>query len=214
MPITPRFLGVVHDLMEGREGVYGYQGVLVSTPTPRETREAGLPDGAGARVDGIESDSPASRVDFRNGDIIASVNAHPVQGSDDFVQCIGHTPIDQSAKILVNRAGKPMEIDVAPARRPLPAVAINRQNQRLHWQGVVMGPAPSNWSAGAQAGLIVVGIDEDSPLRKLGIGQGSVITSVAGRPVASIADLQKIVNDLPVDQCVVETARTAGASGN
>ena len=45
-------------------------------------------------------------------------------------------------------------------------------------------------SARGAEGLLVVGMDESSPFAKRGIGLGTVITTVAGKAVTTIVDLQ------------------------
>ena len=54
--------------------------------------------------------------------------------------------------------------------------------------------------------VLVVDIDKESPMQKQKIAAGSIIASVAGRPVASLLDLQNIVNDVAPDQCDVKLA--------
>ena len=63
----------------------------------------------------------------------------------------------------------------------------------------------------AAHGLIVVGMDETSPLKKSGISLGTVITTVAGKAVTSIVDLQKIIEGTPMEDWKIETTATAAA---
>jgi S1-C subfamily serine protease len=81
----------------------------------------------------------------------------------------------------------------------------------MYWRGMVLGPVPTNWpgSAGEEkhrAGILVVGIQDDSPLKKQGVCAGMVIKSIGGRPVATILEVQRILNDIPPERCTVETA--------
>jgi S1-C subfamily serine protease len=43
-------------------------------------------------------------------------------------------------------------------------------------------------------------------MKKQGLCAGTVITGIAGRPVATMTQLQKLLNDLPAEQCTVQTA--------
>jgi S1-C subfamily serine protease len=56
---------------------------------------------------------------------------------------------------------------------------------------------------------MVLGIDPQSPMAGKGLHGGTIITSVAGKPVGSVVDLQQILNDTPADQCAVATLPTA-----
>jgi S1-C subfamily serine protease len=76
---------------------------------------------------------------------------------------------------------------------------------------MVLGPVPANWPVAAndekhQAGILVLGIQDDSPLKKQGVSAGTVITAIAGRPVATMLEVQRILNDNPPERCTVETA--------
>jgi serine protease Do len=217
LPITPTLMATVRDLKQGREIVYGYMGVLVSTPTPAQRRSAGVMGTVGARVDSIESSSPAAGTDLRAGDIVVSVNGNDVLGSDQFVRLVGQTPVEKPAFVSVCRDGKVLTIDITPRKRPMPSVAVTRENQRLRWRGMVLAPIPVNWSnkaaapgaagkkAGPMSGLMVVGMDDTSPFARQGIKLGSIVTSIAGKAVTSLLELQQVIEATPPELCAIET---------
>jgi serine protease Do len=215
LPITPQLLETVDELKQGREIVYGYLGILVSTPTTRERKLAGVEKPVGARIDSVEADTPASKVDLKAGDVIVSLNGDEIHDGDDFVRVIGRTPVDKPAKMIVARSGKTSSVEVTPRRRPMPSVAVTRERQRLRWQGLVLASVPANFTDPAQGkdahGLIVVGMDDSSPLKKNGIALGTVITTVAGKAVSSIVDLQKIIEGTPREDWKIETSASAAA---
>jgi S1-C subfamily serine protease len=96
-------------------------------------------------------------------------------------------------------------------RREIASAAITKDKQRLKWRGLLLGPVPANWGFPKQvkeatAGVFVVSVGPDSPFAKDGVAQGSVITAIAGKPVAGITDLQAMINDLPTEQCSVQVA--------
>src|SRR5688572_14818888 len=138
MPITPTLLETVKELKQGREIVYGYLGVLVSTPTSRERKVAGVEKAIGARIDSIEADTPASKADLKAGDVIVALNGEEIDDGDDFVRVIGRTPVEKPATIQLARGGKTVNVEVTPRQRPMPSVAVTRERQRLRWQGLVL----------------------------------------------------------------------------
>jgi serine protease Do len=209
MPITPELLKRVQDLKEGREIVYAYLGVMVSTPTARQRRSEGIPENSGVVIDTVEEDSPASGV-LQQGDVVLKISDQVVLDSDHFIRIVGQSSIAKPAMLAVRREGKPLTLTVRLRRRELPSVAVHRENQRLRWRGMLLGPIPTNWDFGPtkrpEHGLMVLGVDPASPLLRQGICSGAVITSVAGKPVNGITDLQTILNDTPAEQCSVELA--------
>jgi S1-C subfamily serine protease len=85
----------------------------------------------------------------------------------------------------------------------MPVAAVTRQNQRMRWGGMLVGPSITN---GKADGLVVLGINPASPFVRRGIHEGTIILSVAGHNVRGIPELQNIVNDNPLDRCDFVTA--------
>jgi S1-C subfamily serine protease len=229
IPITPQLLAEISNLRDGREIIYGYVGVTVAPPTPRQRHDAGLNDDAGVRIESVEPNSPAAAPHaLREGDIATALNGVALQDTDQFVRLVGAAPIEVVSTIRIVRDGRPMTVSVMPIKRPV-QFAVSIENQRLYWRGMVLGPIPANWlarsdhqiaansngstsannaasataSAKRIAGILVISIDTDSPLKKQGVNTGCVITSVAGRSVTSMLDLQRVINDVPADKCDV-----------
>jgi S1-C subfamily serine protease len=132
-----------------------------------------------------------------------------VYDSDQFVRTIGTVPVAQAAQFTLRRDGQPMTFSIQLRRRELPSVAVSRQNQRIRWQGMLLGPIPANWDvAGAKRpehGLLVISVENNSPMCKQGVHAGSVIRSVAGKGVDAVTDLQSILNDTSPELCRIET---------
>jgi serine protease Do len=208
--ITPQLLDEIRQLEQGREVIYGYMGVTVSPPTPRQARDANLSEDIGVCVESVEPGSPAAGADGLNaGDLIIEVNGETVTDTDRFVRLVGAATVGRTATVIVARDGARMTIHLTAAKRPVQYVVSN-QNQRLYWRGMVLGPVPTNWpmalNAKQLAGILVVGIEDDSPLKKRGVSAGTIITAIAGQPVRSLLDFQKILNDVPAEKCDVQLA--------
>ena len=83
----------------------------------------------------------------------------------------------------------------------------------MRWRGITLSSVPQNWAtkpgSTPPAGLYVVGIDDADAGKKLGLKQGSIITSVAGKLVRSISELQQVIDSTPVEKLTVQTVETA-----
>ncbi|HEY8665906.1 MAG TPA: trypsin-like peptidase domain-containing protein [Tepidisphaeraceae bacterium] len=215
IPVGPQVQGMVRDLREGREIVYGYLGVSTIAPTARQREQAGVTEEIGACVETVEQVSPAEAAELKAGDIVTKLNGQPVSDSDELVRLVGAAPIDKPTPMELFRHGKRLAIDVTLRKRQLPSTSISRANQRFRWRGMLLGPVPANWEAGTSQkpakGLIVIGIDSHSPFVKQGISQGAIITSVAGMPVASVPDLQQVINDSHGEKWDLELAGARSA---
>ncbi|MGD0387581.1 MAG: trypsin-like peptidase domain-containing protein [Tepidisphaeraceae bacterium] len=209
LSITPELLNEIAQLEQGREMVYGYVGVTVTAPTPLQRHDAALSEEVGVCVESVEAGSPAAK-GLKAGDLIVQIDGQTIDDTARFVRLVGAAPVGHAISLDVVRDGKKMAIDVTPVKRAV-QFAVSSQNQRMYWRGMVLGPVPTNWRAAVsdakhRAGILVVGIQDDSPLRKQGVCVGTVITAIAGRPVANMLEVQRILNDVPPEQCTVQTA--------
>jgi len=213
IPITPHVKQIIDDLKQGREIAYGWLGVHVSSPTSFQRHEAGLDDEVGARIESVDDHSPAASARLLQGDIVAKFNGIQVTDGDHFVRLVGESPSDQNIETTVYRNGKAMSVTIHMGRRQTAPAAVTKENQRLRWRGMLLGPIPRHWDFGAQprpaAGLMVLAVDASSPMLKQGITQGAIIASIAGKAISSIEQLQLLLNDTPPDSCKVEIARSS-----
>jgi serine protease Do len=209
IPITDQLIATVDSLKQGREIVYGYLGVTVSTPTSRERREAGCDAEEGVRVESIDKGSPAANV-LQPDDFLVRIDKQVIRDSDQFVRLVGCTTVDRPIELQVVRKGKPTTISVALARRQPALAGITRDARRIRWEGLLLGPTPQNWKPArkgeAERGLVVLAVAEKSRYARQGLHEGDVITAIAGKSLADVTDLQQVLNDLPPTQREIKLA--------
>ena len=203
MPITDDLLAKVRDLKEGREIVYGYMGVSVNNPTPRQRREAGAQIDSGLLVESVEADSPAAAVSMKPGDMLISVGDSILRDSDQFVRVVGNTAVDRAVPVKIMRDGKPLSLDVMLAPSPVAfgggdagtsATPLARFAARSDPGQLESRPEiAADRRDGARRRSV-------SPLAQ-GLSSGAVITAMAGKPVDDLISLQRIINDTPAEQC-------------
>ena len=181
---------------------------MVSTPTPHQRQLAHVPDGIGACIDSIEPGSPAADAKLTSGDIVLTFSGKSIDDGDAFVRAVGEALVDKPLPISVNRDGKPLALTLTLRQRQLPGVAVSRDKQRLRWKGLLLGPVPEHWDAaqGAKpaAGIMVYGVEAGSTFLKDGIASGTIITAIAGKAVADMPALQKLLNDTPAEKCKLD----------
>jgi serine protease Do len=218
IPISEALLANVEHLKQGREVVYGYLGVSVSTPTARERREAGLDDDAvGVRVETVDRGSPAAGV-LQPEDFVVRLNGRAATDSDQFVRTVGMTPVDRPADLLICRNGKTRTVSVSLAKRAPMLAAETKQNRRIRWEGLLLGVTPANWKpetkapADAERGLVVLAVNAKSRYAK-GLREGDVIAAIAGRVLADVTDLQQVLNDLPATEREIKQMRLISRKG-
>ncbi len=213
LPVDARLRRIVAHLERGDDLPYGYLGVVVSDPTDQDRGAAGLPDGAGVAVDEVRPDSPAVGV-VLPGDVILSVDDQPVADADRFVALVGSTAPDRAIPLSIRRDGRTVAAAVTLVRRRLPVPAVTRATQRLRWGGLTVTSLPAD-QADQGPGLAVVHVDPGSPFAAAaGLRDGSVLRTVAGRPVRTIVELQDAINDVPLPQCALGIGPPAAATAS
>src|SRR5204862_6856751 len=139
-----RLKEIVRNLKEGREVAYGYLGVRVTTPTLRECKDAGIDAESGARVDFVDTGSPAEEGNLKKGDIIVRLNGESIRDGDHFVRSIGAAGLS-GVTADIRRDGKPKSLTFTLRRREVASAPITRDSQRMRWRGLLLGPVPANW---------------------------------------------------------------------
>jgi serine protease Do len=203
IPITARLLALMRQLQQGRPVNYAYLGVTVNEATQSQRAAAGAAIDVGVRVLGTEPDSPAATL-LLPEDLIVGFNGQAIHDTDQFVRLVGDAAIGQPARIDLLRGGKPLAISAVPTLRAPVLTAVTRDSQRLRWRGALLGSLPADM---ATAGVLVVAADEDSPLRKEGVREGSVILAVAGKNVESLVGFLTVINTVPPERCDVILAK-------
>jgi serine protease Do len=210
IPANDRVMHIVANLKAGTEVVYGYLGVKASSLTARDRRDARINEEIGARIDSVESDSPAAAAGLKRDDIVLRFNGATITDGDQFIRIVGGAPVDEAVVATIVRGEKRQDIALKLRRRELASAAVTKDRQRLRWRGLLLGPIPANWTflnkKSPKAGVMVLNVGSDSPFAKEGVAQGSVITAIAGKPVECITDLQALINDLPTAACSLQLA--------
>ncbi len=211
IPTDRDVLKLVNDLKDGREVVHGFLGVTVSQPTPANRSVAGLVDG-GARIDSVDPKSPAGEVAMQAGDIVAAINGQVVRDGDHLVRQIALADVGKPISLTVHRAGglvDSIEVQLLPRAQSL--VADSRPANRMRWGGLLVGAVPSHWASSGERGVMVLSIDKSAGAIPSGVTIGTIITTVAGKPVTSLIELQRILNETPAEKCSVQVAERRDA---
>ncbi len=206
IPADKDILRVIGDLQQGREITHGFLGVVVSRPTPADRAAVLLKSDIGARVDRVEPNSPAATAGLRVGDIIESIDGRTLNDGDHLVRQVALADVSLPMGFVIRRGDATTSVSVTLSPRIALAEKEKPKTGRMWWGNLLVGPVPGHWSIGDRtaAGVIVLAVNRvEGAITPVGVTTGSVITAVAGKPVASLVDLQRIINDTPSEQCSV-----------
>lgn len=178
---------------------HGRLGVHVQAVDQSLADSFGLDSPAGALVSSVEPDSAASEAGLKAGDVILKYNGEPVRDSAELSMLVNTTMPGEKAKLDVWRNGK--QIDLAAKIRSaddgLVASADHSGSGASSSAALGLTVRPltreEREQAGVTGGLVVE--DAEGKAAEAGIQQGDVLLGVDGKPVESVAQLRKLVQD-------------------
>lgn len=201
-------LDVADQLKEKGKVSRGWLGVVIQEVSKDLAESFGLEKAAGALVVQVVPGSPAEAAGLKSGDIITHFNGKSIYLSSDLPHEVGRVKPGEDAKLDVVRNGKRKKITVAIGTLPdgdSAELAMNNSNpqdkvsKRL---GVAVSELTDNQRKSGGDGVIVREVMSHSPAAFAGLVNGDVITMIAGEPVRSVADFEKVVKDLPANRSV------------
>ncbi|GLQ76748.1 serine endoprotease DegQ [Mesorhizobium huakuii] len=169
---------VMKQLIDHGEVRRGRIGVAVQDLTPDLADALKLTDNSGAVVGSVEDGSPAAHAGLQAGDVIVSVDSHPISSSADLRNRIGLTPVGSDVAVEYLRDGtrKSVTIHIAPENAAASAPALP---DRL--EGAQFEDAAGN--------VVVAHVEQGSAAARAGLRAGDVIVAVNRKPVATMAAL-------------------------
>lgn len=172
---------------------------LSETFTPENLKSlwfgAKIKAGAGLKeVLSVEDSSPAQKAGLMKGDIIISVNGKPVNSYIGMIKEIALSNEENPpAQLIVKRGGFKKAISV----KLISEKSFFNEKLIEEKLGVIVEELTDETAAqlglGAQSGLIIRGVDKNSPAEKAGLVRGLIIRSVDDQPATDILQVARLV---------------------
>ncbi len=131
--------------------------------------------------------------------MVARIDGAEIADSDHLVRVIGATPVGSVVDLLFYRDGRRRTARVRLAERPLEMASRLVPNpprpQTWKWEDVLLGePTDTILSTHgltrADAGLVVIDVDEAGPAFQAGVRTGQVIMQLNGKRVRTLGEFQ------------------------
>jgi serine protease Do len=172
----------------------------------------------GVVIESVQGGSPAEKAGLKGGDVITSVNGHPVKTGNDLVNPIAEAPIGSKVKLtyMRDRVQKEATATVEDRTRVFPNTAGRLGDQPgeaapsefgLHVEELTPERGHRVGIEG-QKGVIVSEVEPASFAEDLLFTRGDVITEINRQPINSVADYRAAVSKLkPGDDVVFKVLR-------
>jgi len=186
----------------------GRIGVQIDQVTKEVAESMGLAKAQGALVRGVETGSPADKAGIEAGDVILKFDGKEINKSIDLPRIVGNTKPGTRSTISVNRRGAAKELNVVVAEieeENANATAkaggaeggkSNAKNLAQNW-GLTLSElsADQKRELKLRGGLYVNSITEAAA--RAGLREGDVLLAVANVEVASLNDLDAVLQKVP-----------------
>src|SRR5215813_261346 len=161
----------------------------------------------GVVIENVQAGSPAEKAGLKGGDVITSVNGHPVKTGNDLVNPIADAQIGSKVKLtyIRDRVQKEATAEVGDRTRMFPNAASRMQNEQpgeagptefgLHVEELTPERGKRVGVEG-QKGVVVTEVEPASFAEDINFGRGDVITEINRTPIYSVADYRKAVSGL------------------
>jgi serine protease Do/serine protease DegQ len=183
--IASSIMGQILDFGEIRRGLLG---VNIQTVDAEAAKTLGIDVEGGALVTRVFPESAAEKAGLEVGDIIVEVNDKKITGAAELRNTIGLLRSGDKVSISYMRENKLRTASAELGRAEDQVLAGGDMHPGL--TGASFAPA----GAGADGGIEVTEVVENSPAAQRGLRQGDVIIAVNRTPVRTLSDLANIVS--------------------
>jgi len=200
--------GVMNQLIANGEVSRGMLGVITSDLPSELAGELGVPDGQGAVVNSVTPDSAAAKAGILPGDVVVAIDGKAIGSSAELRNRIGLARTGQKVKVDLVRDGKPRAV-TATLTKLAPEVVAQTEAVHPKLAGAAFGDIDERSPYyGRLKGVLVTGVEGNSnAARRARLQSGDVITGVNRRPVANLAEFQRLIRSQPDDAVFALTIR-------
>ncbi|MCE5316005.1 MAG: Do family serine endopeptidase [Parachlamydia sp.] len=184
---------VMNDLKTSGSFQRGFIGVALQSVDNNLAQSFGLDSTEGALVAEVTKDSPAEKAGLKQGDIIQKFNNLPVTDVGGLRNAVAFIKAGTKVPLVVLRNGKPLNLSVEIGSFPATnSVAASAKNSLL---GIQVENLTSELTSklGSESGVMISGIQSNSPLAWAGVRKGAVILEVNQKKIANVDEFNKAI---------------------
>jgi serine protease Do len=204
---------VIDQLREFKEVRRGWLGVRIQQVSDEIAESLSIKPARGALVAGIDDKGPAKPAGIEPGDVIVKFDGRDVKEMRDLPKIVADTPVGKDVEVVVIRKGKEEKKLVKLGRlEDEKQVALRSKKDGAQDDKPVvkkaLGLDLANLTDDLRKkhnikdkvkGVLITGVDPNSPAAEKRLAPGMVIAEVQQQPVTNAAELQQRVEKLKKD---------------
>jgi serine protease Do len=183
---------VATQLVETGKVTRGWLGVTLQPLTPELATSFGAEGKKGALIADVAEGSPAARAGLKSGDVVLAVDGQNVADPGDVARKVGLAAPGRRETLTVWRDHGSRQVDVVLGEAP-----GEREAARL---GLDVRPVTPELARElhrrSTEGVVVSGVEEDSPAAEAGLQRGDVIVEVNRTPVKGLSDFERATRNV------------------
>ncbi len=183
---------VVEQLKAHGRVVRGWLGVEIQEVTADLAQSFGLDKPAGALVAAVDKNGPAAKAGIERGDIVIKFNGKDVHDEHELPTYVAETPINRAVDVVVLRNGKQKTMQVTVGELKEQEVASAKSQEPGGDWGMKVGDLTpelaQQFHLNAEKGVVIRGVQPDSPASDAGLEPGDVILEVGNDKVADVKE--------------------------
>jgi serine protease Do len=193
----------------------GWLGVAIQKMTPELAQSLGVDETHGALVADVTDNSPAAKAGLERGDVIVRYNDKKVEDSAALPSLVAVTPVGKTVPMEIVRNGKSKTLQVTVAKLTDKDVASAEEDgasQKGKWGLALRELRPeerAQMGLKEGEGVLVGGVQPESPAADAGVRVGDVILEVNKSSVSSVAEVKKEISKATGDTPLLLLLRRA-----
>lgn len=195
---------IIDQLKDNGEVVRGWLGVEIQELSQELAEYHGLKNAEGVFIARVFKGDPAESAGIMSGDIVVSIDNQKIKTPRDLTKTVAGLKVGSKVKIEVIRNGKKKVFDVAIAKRGESVASEQGSSSQEITFGVSVADIDRETAKklGVEygRGVVVVSVDPQGKAYKAGLKKYDVILQINHKPVDSVSEYTKIVDNVKKGQ--------------
>lgn len=188
---------VLNDFKEFGSVRRGYIGVNFTGLDAEQSKRLGVNEINGLYVNDVIPGGGAAQAGLKEGDIITKVDGNQISSPSDLQERIGRLGPGDKVQLSFLRSGKLLSANVTLKGEESVKTAENRpESAATRNLGASFAPLSDALKKQykTNSGVIVTNVKPDGFFDQIGLPQGTIITSINGRPINKTADIEAAIS--------------------
>lgn len=201
---------VMDSLVKEGKVTRGWLGVYIQDITPELAKQFKLGTNTGALVSDVMEGSPADRAGLQRGDVILQYNGKEVENNSHLRNLVAQTTVGKTIDVKIIRDGRTESVKVVIGE--LPAEVAKGETGEGGSGGIFQGVKVQGLTSEFRErldipdkikGVVITGIDADSPAEEYGIKAGDVIMQINRKDVKTVKDFNRISDEIKQGESIL-----------